>query len=74
MRYALAVAVVAVGLSAAVYIHQRVAHLPMPASGVCLTGDACGQPFHPSWEDPVAILVGLGSVAVAVGIALRGRA
>jgi hypothetical protein len=29
---------------------------------------------HPTWEDPVAVLLAIGGVAVAVGIITTGRA
>ena len=75
MRYALAIAVVAVAWSAALYLHQRreteyvfANHAP------CGTpGQPCTKKVHPSWEDPVAVLLALGGLAVAVGIGATGR-
>ena len=66
MRLAAAIAVVAVAWSAAVYVHQRVIY--SPPTPIC-----AGSPFscarqHPSWEDPAAVLIALGGLAVAVGI------
>lgn len=28
---------------------------------------------HPSWEDPAAVLIAIGGIAIAVGIVLTGR-
>ena len=68
----MAIAVVALSWSAAFYIHER----------TVFAGVACacrlGGPFpaiysHPSWDDPVAVLLAVGGLAVAVGIVATGR-
>jgi hypothetical protein len=111
MRYALAIAVVAITLAAAVYVHQRhVSHtvvvapaqeyIPPSAAYQKAIDDAsagkltqkdsnaldtgyAGQAakpaetsttlLHPSWEDPAAVLIALGGLAVAVGIIASAR-
>ena len=80
MRLALALAVVAVSWAAALYIHQRhplhaVTDCAYPAGGgfgsnTCIP-ETSHAPYHPSWEDPIAVLLAIGGVAVAVGIARR---
>lgn len=63
MRLAAAIAVIAVTLSAAVYVHQRNVRRP----GCAATGAIIGYcKYHPSWEDPVAVLLAVGGIAVAV--------
>ena len=69
MRLAGAIAVIAVTLSAAVYIHERTLISPACTSFGRLavaTVSACHVP--PSWENPVAVLLAIGGVAMAVGI------
>ena len=78
MRLAAAIAVVAVAWAAALYVHQR--H-PLHTFTACVPrGTGYGSAYnckstpevertHPSWEDPVAVLIALGGLAVAVGIA-----
>jgi hypothetical protein len=84
MRYAIAIGIVAVTLAAAVYVHER--HVttasrgttdnpfaPAP-SGSAYFGDAVNvRRVHPSWEDPVAVLLILGGLAVSVGVVATGR-
>jgi hypothetical protein len=90
MRYALAIAVIAVAWAAALYVHQRRVTVTYPArtpnqvnpaecsdyrpggagSEYCA---AFAEPAstvrrHPTWEDPAALLIALGGLAVAVGI------
>ena len=88
MRIAVAIAVIAVTFSAAVYVHQR--RLELYGLG-CFAATGAAPGWHspaacsaagftwrryplayrshkPSWEDPVAVLVAIGGVAVAVGI------
>lgn len=80
MRLALALGLVAVTLAAAVYIHQR------DSSTFTGTSGTTNNPFATNydgaghqrgrWEDPVAVLVAIGGVAVAfliVGSAARER-
>jgi hypothetical protein len=84
MRYALAIAVIAIAWSAALYVHQRhVTTTLTPAqadpancsnykpggfgSDYCAGLKVTGRQ-HPSWEDPAALLIALGGLAIAVGI------
>ena len=81
MRFAVAIAVIAVTLAAAVYIHQR--HT-WASAGTSVQTFKSGDGYvtgtdtltrvsqHPSWEDPVAVLLAIGGVAVAVGIVATG--
>ena len=69
MRLAVAIAVVAVTWSAAVFVHQRKPTIP-GCNGV--TAGYCA-PKHPAWEDPMAVLIALGGVAIAAGILTIGR-
>ena len=73
----MATAVVAVAWSAALYVHQRhVTKLQVTGcevrlrSGVCPNQYVIRAPYsaHPHWEDPAAVLIALGGLAVAVGI------
>jgi len=106
MRFAVALLVIAMTASAALYVHQRdvmtvvnggtnttttgspyaVNRSPYAKSGhgsAYDQGSQYGRGFfvemvtsrsHPSWEDPVAVLLGVGGVALAVGIvAVRRR-
>jgi hypothetical protein len=78
MRYAIAIGVIAIALAGAVYVHQRhitrtivvatsSSGLPYAQTGYSEEG------FHPAWEDPVAVLIALGGLAVAVGVVATGR-
>ena len=83
MRFALAIAVVAVAGSTALFVdHRRVtvttfrgcAHslrqgAPCPSYAVI---EDRQSDVEPAWEDPVAILLAIGGVAAAVGIVLTG--
>lgn len=79
VRLAIAIGVIAVALAGAVFIHQRhtyISYCPSTEPGYCSGADPINlltRPQHPSWEDPVAVLIGLGGIAVAVGIAYRPR-
>jgi hypothetical protein len=80
VRLAAAIGVIAVTLSAALYVHlRRVA----PDDHMTFFSDPNAQPslelrtfsvgiplkkIHPSWEDPVAILTLAGGVVAAAGI------
>jgi hypothetical protein len=77
-----AVAVIAVSFSAATYIHLRRVdkHLtyfsdPTAPPKVGLPSLFKGGPpkKHPSWEDPVAVLLALGGLSVAARIVAAGR-
>ncbi len=59
--------VIAVTLAAAVYVHER----RLPEFAGCNHRAACM--YRPGWEDPVAVLVALGGIAVAVGIVTYRR-
>ena len=67
MRWALAIAVVALAWSAAVYVHQRTV---FAGFGPATASNFMGDPVyvHPSWEDPVAVLLAVGGVAIAAAI------
>lgn len=79
MRLAAAIAVVAVAWAAALYVHQRHPLHTFTPSCVskgtgfdpytCVNLDTEVERTHPSWEDPAAVLLALGGLAVAVGIA-----
>jgi hypothetical protein len=102
MRLAAGIAVLAIALPAALWIHQRRvslppirvpaqaqqtsptitcpgrlptlrcvlrSHTPPPETTTLVPGGA----EHPSWEDPAALLLALGGLAAAVGVASRGR-
>jgi hypothetical protein len=71
VKFAAGIAVIAVAFSAAIYIHQR--HIVTFGNqnedlGRGTYGAPLIAPRHPSWEDPVAVMIALGGVAVAVGI------
>jgi hypothetical protein len=74
MRWAVGIGVIAVAFAAALFVHQRHA-----SYSVCVMplGPNCGRfvsyRYHPSWEDPVAVLLAIGGVAIAVGIVSTGR-
>lgn len=70
MRLALAIAVIAVTWSAALYVHQS---LTLTEHVSCNWPVKCIAQVHPSWADPAAVLLALGGVAVAVGIAYRPK-
>jgi hypothetical protein len=85
VRLVVALAVIAVAWASAVWVHQRhVTATYCPDTAGCAA--AAEKAFnsasfssiqiitrrsHPSWEDPVGVLLALGGVAVAVGIAHR---
>jgi hypothetical protein len=67
VRFAVAIGVIAVAWAAAIFIHQRhTLSTPRPVSGSY--GTPLGVRQHPSGEDPVAVLLAIGGVAVAVAI------
>ena len=84
MRLAAAIGVIAIAFSAAIYIHQR--HT-WTKPGLVQAGTTSGYGSgglatptiygsvsqHPSWEDPVAILIATGGVAIAAGILTARR-
>lgn len=68
VRLAIAIAVVGAAFAAALYVHQR----EVPTSHGCeLLGYVCKK--HPSWEDPVAVLITIGGITSALGIFATGR-
>jgi len=75
VRLALALVVVAVAWAAAVWVHQRRVDVPIapPWGAACPDGGCSVRSTHPSWEDPVAVLLAVGGVAVAVAIVATGR-
>src|SRR4051794_37011777 len=103
MRIAAAIAVLAVALSTALYLHQRkvtpgyVGDTSARSGSIYANNDnsygqnsesiyatdgsiyaqgndgAVGVSTHPSWEDPAALLVALGGLAVAVAVGPRLR-
>lgn len=69
----MAIGVVALAFSAALYIHQRhtwsrVFMGPRTRSGFGYNSPLLRARQHSSWEDPTAVLTALGGIAVAVGI------
>jgi hypothetical protein len=87
VKIALAIAVLAVALPVALYIHERqlviYASQTVTSCGFQAARD-CLFPthhevrlevgnHHPAWEDPVALAIVLGGLALAVAIAARGR-
>ena len=71
MRWAFAIAIVAVALAAAVYVHERRIAYAIPKGPCDYFNTTCAETTgysHPSWEDPAAVLLALGSLAVAAGI------
>ncbi len=70
MRLAAAIGVAAVTWAAAVYIHQRHTQKPYGVTGSPPQGYIR---VHPSWEDPAAVLLALGGLAVAAGILTARR-
>jgi hypothetical protein len=101
MRVALALAMLAIALPSALYLHQRQATLvslvPCTTSlapetaddsvdGGRITGcdasyrlkqgrtyDLYPQTFHPQWEDPAALAIAIGSLAIGAAIIGAGR-
>jgi hypothetical protein len=80
VRLAVAIAAIAVTLSAALYVHLR---RVTPDDHLTFLQGRTAQPSlelrdlsnpaplakkHPSWEDPVAILLSVGGIATAAGI------
>ncbi len=75
MRYVLALVVVAVCWSTAVYVHQRPSGV---TTGVRTSSNpyfvnTAGSSRSSGWEDPVAVLIAVGGVAIAAGIVATGR-
>jgi len=82
VRLATAVAVIAVALSTAVYVHQRhvwtstVTSVQSKSGDGAVTGrDTFARVSHrPAWEDPAAVLIAIGGLAVAARlVAFRPR-
>ena len=76
MRLAAAIAVIAVALAAAVYVHQRHTWQSITPLGCSPYADRnCSTSIaqHPSWEDPAAVLIAVGGIAVAAGILTTRR-
>jgi hypothetical protein len=66
MRAAAAIGVVAVALTAAVRIHERT-HIIVCDLGPIL----CMRSGRSSWQDPVAVLIAVGGIALAAFMARR---
>jgi hypothetical protein len=77
MRLAAAIAVIAVAFSAAVYIHQR--HTWTTTTSTLIQSKPGDNPsvgidigrrvrHHPSWEDPLAVILAISGIAAAVGL------
>lgn len=74
MKRALAIAVIAVAWSSALFVHQRTVtswHPQRSLPGAIYTAGFVTA--HPSWEDPAAVLVALGGLAVAFGIGFNNK-
>jgi hypothetical protein len=84
VRLAAAIAVLAVPLSAAVYVHQRhtsetytstakAINIPgfIPDTPQTGTDTVTTAELHPSWEDPAAVFIALGGLALAVAVGPR---
>ena len=69
MRLAAAIGVVAVAWASALYVHQRQeTHFAFSNHAMCGGPGPCMKQVHPTWEDPAAVLIAIGGLAVAVGI------
>jgi hypothetical protein len=73
VRIAVAIGVVALAFSAALYIHQRHTWSKVFMGLRTRSGFGYNSPLlrarqHPSWENPAAVLTALGRIAVAVWI------
>ena len=84
MRVALALAVIAVAWPAALWLHQRhvtvmhragrneISTIPGVGGGkiglIVPTAGVVRVKAHPSWEDPAALAIALGSLALASGV------
>jgi hypothetical protein len=74
MRLALAIGLIAV--AAAVYIHERwvtttsctYGSASSPYAAPCPLDGIVAVASHPTWENPVAVLLAIGGVAGAAGI------
>ncbi len=85
MRLAAAIGVIAITVAAAVYVHQRhhyVTVILRASSGNCdgyFQDASCKQALtetqtvRSSWQDPTAVLLSLGGIAVVVGILTARR-
>jgi hypothetical protein len=65
-RLAVAIAIPTVAVAIALYLHERIVHVP--------GGEGCYVPsclYHPTWEDPVAILVAVAGIVVGIAVATR---
>jgi hypothetical protein len=81
VRLVAAIGVIAVGLAAAVYVHERRTANPKYTAAVaycnkqpngCTSIDV-PQRVRPSWDDPAAVLLSIGGIAVAAGILTARR-
>ena len=68
-RLAVAIFVLGVTWAGATFMHQRI--LLRPQCSVVASDPQCR--FRPSWEDPAAVLLALGGLAVAAGIVTARR-
>jgi hypothetical protein len=77
VRLALAIAVLGAAFAVAFYVHQRHTFGPVFHSGGGSGSGVFGNPLlperhHPSWEDPTAVAIAIGGIALAVGIVAYG--
>jgi len=79
MRVATALAIIAVAWAAAVFLHERKVGLPCgwdePRACPTRSNDIFYRSTirtHPSWEDPVAVGMAIGSLAIGAAIVALG--
>jgi hypothetical protein len=72
LRYAVAIAVVAVFFSDAVYVHQRSNDRYCHKPNFPRIHYLCYVGHHPWWQDPAAVVIAIGGLVLAAGI-LTGR-
>ena len=69
LRFILGVGIAVIAAAIAAYVHQRHAWRYCFDFG----GGRYRCRYHPSWEDPVALLIVVGGVAVAAGVIAAHR-
>lgn len=73
MRWATALAVIAVAWAGAVYLHQRSISRYCPNPNIPTETYLCDAGYHPSWQDPTAVGIAIGGLAIAAGILTARR-